>query len=50
MVFGRPYIKPEWHTAISKYQYKGEDHSIFHNYVSNPLCDLLVQLFPIWMA
>lgn len=50
MVLGLPYIKEEWHTTIAKYQYKGEDHSIFHNYVANPICNYLVELFPKWVA
>lgn len=50
MVFGRPYINKEWYSTIAKYQYKGEDHSIFHNYVANPLCNILVLLFPKWIA
>jgi hypothetical protein len=50
MVFARPYIKPEWQDAIKEYKYKGEDHSIFHNYVANPICNILVEYFPEWMA
>lgn len=50
MVFGRPYIKPECYSTIAKYQYKGEDHSIFYNYVANPLCEILINLFPKWIA
>ena len=50
MVYTYHYIKPEWRDTIKAYKYNGEDHSIFHNYVSNPLCDYLVQYFPIWMA
>ena len=50
MIFQRPYIKTEWQNSIINYKYKGEDNSIFHNYVANPLCDILVNFFPKWVA
>lgn len=50
MSFARKYIKKEWDTTIRNFQYKGEDNSLFYNYVANPLCDKLVNFFPMWVA
>ena len=50
MVISGQYIKEEWKDSIRNYKYCGEDHSIFHYYVSNPLCNVLVEYFPKWVA
>jgi len=46
----RPYIKEEWKESIMKYKYQCEDHSIFLNYVANPICNWLINFFPKWVA
>ena len=41
-----PYIKEEWIPNIKSYKYNSVDNSLLYNYVSSPLCNKLVKLFP----
>lgn len=50
MSFYRPYIITEWYDSIKNHKYAGADLSIFYTYVMSPICNKLVNYFPIWLA
>jgi hypothetical protein len=45
-----PYIPEEWHNNIRNYKYRGADHSIFYTWVTNPLCNTIVEYLPKTLA
>ena len=45
-----PYIKEEWKENVKNYKYRGTDRGLYYNYVASPLCNILVQKFPMNLA
>ena len=44
------YIKTDWYDKIKTYQYRSTDHSLLYNYVTSPLCNILVEYIPDYIA
>ena len=44
-----PYIKPEKEHNIIHHKHVCEVESLYYAYVQSPLCDWLVERFPMWL-
>jgi hypothetical protein len=43
-------IKKESYEIYRNYKYNGKDDSIFYRFVASPLCDIIVNFIPEWLA
>jgi hypothetical protein len=43
-------IKPEWIDKIKNSTFKTQDDSIFYNYIISPLCNMILQFIPSFIA
>lgn len=45
-----PYIPEEWKENIRTYKYRGRDDSIFYTWFTAPVCNIMVEYLPRWLA
>ena len=46
----RPYINKKYHKKIISHRPKSSCDSYYYNYVQSPLCDIIVDCLPAWIA
>lgn len=44
------YIPESTYTNIKEYKFNSKDYSLIYKYVTSPLCDKMVEYFPLWLA
>ena len=50
MSLSSKYIETQYIDNLKNYKYRGEDRSIYYYYVISPVCNLMVNYFPKWLA
>jgi len=46
----RPYITEEQKELVRKHKYQGVEYSIAYNYFYAPICNVIVNYIPLWVA
>jgi ethanolaminephosphotransferase len=48
--YNRPYIKEDQKELVRAHKYVGQELSITYNYFYAPLCNIIVEYLPMWLA